>query len=74
MGGSCTFTRSRNMKRIVVVSSSSSSSSTGEVFEGVGRDFGFGGGFRATEVRFRGLRWRYKGEGNGGGGGGRVGF
>ena len=73
MGGSCTLTMSRNIRWVVFAVSSSSE----QVFEGVGRDFGFGGrfdGLRAAEVRFRGLRLRWKGEGNGGGGGGRVRF
>ena len=50
MGGSCTFTMSRNIRRIVVVSSSNSGE---QVFEEVGRDFGFWGGFdglRAAKV------------------------
>ena len=49
MGGSCTFTMSRNIRRIVVVVSSSGE----QVFKGVGRDFGFWGGFdgiRAAEI------------------------
>lgn len=72
LSGSCSFTRRRDMRKIVV--SSRSRSSSGEVFEGIGRDFGFGGGIDglgAAEIRFG----RWKGEGNGGGGvggGGRV--
>lgn len=60
LSGSCSFTRRRDMRKIVIGSSRSRSSS-GEVFEGIGRDFVFGGGIDglgAAYIRFGRLRWR----------------